>query len=83
MSIIEIIYLVARPVAIHHANKARLLKRNAFIYIYFVFYIVLAFVMVGPEAIIYYVAFLIFMITPLILSGISSFVKKQKAITSP
>jgi len=78
MIVIGIIHLFGGPVASHYAYKSHQFKKSILVYFYFIFFIVFAFIVVGPEAIIYYLLFIIFMIIPIIYSGIMTFFRMQK-----
>ena len=76
MSVVGIVHLVGGPVAIFHAYRARRHNRNIRVYLYFLFYLVFSFLLVGPEAILYYVFFILFTAVPVLYFSVQSFVHK-------
>ena len=77
MMAVGAIHLVGGPIAIFNAYKTYRHKRNLYIYFYFLVYIVLAFVIAGPEIMVYVSAFAIFTIFPIVLSGILAWAKHR------
>ena len=58
--------------AIHYAYRTNRLKNNLDVYAYFLLFIVIASYLHGPEAIVYYLLYFIFMASPIVLSALVS-----------
>ena len=76
MIVVGAIHLFGAPIAILNAYKTQNHKKNIHIYSYFLFFIILSFLFVGPEAIIYYLLYALFIIIPIIFFSIMSFIRK-------
>ncbi len=76
MAAVGIIHLVGGPVAILTAYRIHQYKKNFHVYLYFLFYLVFSFLLVGPEAVFYYLLFILFTVIPLVYAGVVSFIRK-------
>ena len=76
MSVVGIVHLVGGPVAIYHAYRVRRYNRNIRVYLYFLFYLVFTFLLIGPEATVYYLLFLVFTAVPLLYLSVRSLVHR-------
>ena len=72
------IHLLCAPVAIFHAYKRRQSRKNIYIYSYFLLFVVLTFLVSGPEVIVYVLILALLIITPILFSAILSFIKTHR-----